>query len=59
MTTLLKIKAPELQPQSRKTAVPRPERLMARDRPGFQRRFSCGCWPMMVRIIWWALRTRD
>lgn len=24
--------------------------------PAFQRQFSCGCWPLIVRIIWWALR---
>jgi hypothetical protein len=26
---------------------------------GFQRSFSCRCWPLMVRIIWFALRHRD
>ncbi len=25
---------------------------------GFTRQFSCRCWPLMVRIIWWALSDR-
>jgi hypothetical protein len=29
-----------------------------REREGFRHAFRCGCWPVMVRIIWWLLRTR-
>ncbi|QGP78456.1 hypothetical protein [Sphingobium sp. CAP-1] len=25
---------------------------------GFTRQCSCRCWPLMVRIIWWALSDR-
>lgn len=25
---------------------------------GFIRQCSCRCWPLMVRIIWWALSDR-
>lgn len=45
--------------RSRKRRIVRRAPRLANSGPGepaFRRQFSCGCWPLMVRIIWWALR---